>query len=69
MGPENCKRGKNCCKRSKKVPLNDQNFSERFSQTAIALIQKGINRLLKKGIITEVSGMKLGYLSSIFLRE
>ena len=42
----------------KEVPLNDLNFSERFSQTVIPLIQKEINRLLKKGIITEVSGME-----------
>ena len=53
----------------KEVPLNDLNFSERFSQTVIPLIQKEINRLLKKGIITEVSGMELGYLSQIFLRK
>ena len=53
----------------KKVPLNDLSFSERFSQTVISLIQKEINRLLKKGIITEVSGMKLDYFSQIFLRE
>ena len=52
----------------KKVPLNDQNFSERFSQTVVPLIQKEINRLLKKGVITEVSGMELRYLSPIFLR-
>ena len=53
----------------KKVPLNDLSFSERFSQTVIPLIQKEINRLLKKGIITEVSGMKLDYFSQIFIRE
>ena len=53
----------------KKVPLKDQNFSERFSQTVIPLIQKEINGLLKKSVITEVSGMELRYLSPIFLRE
>ena len=42
----------------KKVPLKDQNFSERFSQTVIPLIQKEINLLLKKGVIIEVSGME-----------
>ena len=51
----------------KKVPLKDQNFNERFSQTVIPLIQKVINRLLKKGVITEVSEMELGYLSPTFL--
>ena len=54
---------------AKKVPLKDQNFSERFSQTVIPLIQKEINRLLKRGVIAEVGGMELGYLSPIFLRE
>ena len=53
----------------KKVSLNDLNFSERFSQTVIPLPQKEINQLMKKGIITEVSGMELGFLSSIFLGE
>ena len=53
----------------KKVPLKYHNFSQRFSQTVIPLIQKEINRLLKKGVITEVSEMELGYLSPIFLRE
>ena len=53
----------------KKVPLKDQNFNERFSQTVIPLIQKVINRLLKKGVITAVSEMELGYLSPTFLRE
>ena len=38
-------------------------------QTVIPLIQKEINWLLKKGAITEVSGIKLGYLSPIFLQE
>ena len=42
----------------KKIPLKDQNFSERFSQTVIPLIQKEINLLLKKGVIIEVSAMK-----------
>ena len=40
-----------------------------FSQTAIPLTKKTINRLLKKGVITEVSGIELGHFSSIFLRE
>ena len=53
----------------KKVPLKYHNFSQIFSQTVIPLIQKEINRLLKKGVITEVSEMELGYLSPIFLRE
>ena len=38
-------------------------------QTVIPLIQKEINWLLKKGVITEVSGIELGYLSRIFLQE
>ena len=53
----------------KKVPLKDQNFGERFTQNVILLIQKEISRLLRKGVITEVSGMELGYLSPMFLRE
>ena len=53
----------------KKAPLKDQNFSERFSQTVIPLIQKEINRLLNKGVITEVSGMELGCIYPIFLQE
>ena len=32
----------------KKVPLNDQNFTGRSSQTAIPFIQKKVNQLLKK---------------------
>ena len=53
----------------KKVPLTDQNFSKRFSQTVIPFIQNEINWLLKKGVITEVSGIDLGYPSPIFLRK
>ena len=53
----------------KKVPLNNHNFSGKFSQTVIPLIQKEINWLLKKGVITEMSGMELGHHSPIFLRE
>ena len=52
----------------KKVPLNDQNFSEKFSKTVIPLIHKGSNQQLNKGVIAEVSGMELGYLSPKFLR-
>ena len=41
----------------------------RFLQTLIPVIQKEINQLLKKGVITGMSRMKLGYLSPMFLRE
>ena len=57
MGPRNRKRG-NDVHNVKKFPLKDQNFSERFSQTVMPLIQKEINCLLNKGVITEVSEME-----------
>ena len=57
MGPRNRKRG-NDVHNVKKVPLKDQNFSERFSQTVMPLIQKEINCLLNKGVITEMSEME-----------
>ena len=46
--------------------LSEFNFSRRFLETVTLLIQKEINRLLKKAMITKVSKIESGCLSSIF---